>query len=255
MLLVGSVLKGYAIQASDGHIGTVGDLLFDDQSWKIRWLVVDTGTWMTGRMVLVHPSAIEKVDHEARGVLVSLTKQKVKDSPDIMRDQPVSRQMQYGLYDYYGWNSMWGGAGWFGASPMMAGGAPSSYLDSGDTATIEREIRPDDGDPHLRSLDFLKGYHIHATDGDIGHVENFLVDDVTWDVRYLIVDTKNWWFGQHVLIAPFAVMDISWTEQRIVLNVPRDKVKASPPWDPIDSVEHGYEKDLHGYYNWPGYGW
>jgi hypothetical protein len=101
----------------------------------------------------------------------------------------------------------------------------------------------------------VRGYHIHATDGSIGHVENFLIDDVTWAVRYLIIDTRNWWPGAHVLISPYAVQSIDWGDQQIHLNVTREKVKASPPWNPVEVVEEMYERRLHGYYGWPGYGW
>ena len=117
MLEVGSALKGYAIEASDGRIGTVGDFLFDDRTWKVRWLVVDTGTWLTGRKVLVHPSAIGRADYERRELSVSLTKSQVKGSPDILQDQPVSQQMERRLYDYYGWDPYWGD-NYFGMGSM-----------------------------------------------------------------------------------------------------------------------------------------
>ncbi|MBC7634699.1 MAG: PRC-barrel domain containing protein, partial [Acetobacteraceae bacterium] len=94
-----------------------------------------------------------------------------------------------------------------------------------------------------------------ATDGEIGHVENLLIDDVAWAVRYLIVDTSNWWFGQHVLIAPFAVRSISWADQLITLTLSREKVKASPTWDPMAVIDQAYQQRLHTHYDWPGYGW
>ena len=123
MLLVGSALKGYAIAASDGRIGTVSDFLFDDRTWKVRWLVVDTGNWLPGRMVLIHPSAIGQADYERRELAVTLTMEKVKGSPDLMQDQPVSQQMEYHLYDYYGWDQYWGGASYFGA-PWSSAACP-----------------------------------------------------------------------------------------------------------------------------------
>jgi len=254
MQLVVSALKGYAIEASDGKIGTVGDFLFDDQTWKLRWLVVDTGGWLTGRKVLIHPSAIGHADYERQELPVALTKAQVEGSPDIRQDQPVSRQMESHLYDYYGWDPYWGssyfGMGAIGlplASPPYVG--PSAARESGS-----EESHPDSGDPHLRSIAAVTSYHIHATDGEIGHVENFLVDDASWDVRYLIVDTRNWWPGKHVLVSPYAVREISWSERQVQLNVARGQVKASPPWNPIDMIDQAYEKRLHGHYGWPGYG-
>jgi hypothetical protein len=110
-------------------------------------------------------------------------------------------------------------------------------------------------DPHLRSMAEVSGYHIEASDGAIGHLENVLIDDLAWDVRYLVVDTRNWWFGQHVLISPFAVRDFDWADSKVHLNVSREQVKASPPWAPLDMIDRAYEQRLHAYYGWPGYGW
>ena len=109
MMHVISALKGYAIEASDGRMGTVADVLFDDSSWRVRWLVVDCGSWLTGRKVLIHPSAISRTDLEQQRFLVSLTKAQVEMSPELAEDQPVSQQMENQLYTYYGWDPHWGG--------------------------------------------------------------------------------------------------------------------------------------------------
>jgi hypothetical protein len=258
MMLVGSALKGFAIEASDGKIGTVSDFLFDDRTWKIRWMVVDTGGWLTGRKTLVHPSAIGKPDYRREEIVVRLTKQQVKDSPEILSDAPVSRQMETNLYGYYGWDPLWGGGNYLGDYYSGMGGAfdPSPYrFDSGLLEADRTGSSLDDGDPHLRSVTAVVGYHIQATDGPMGHVENFLVDDETWGIRYLIIDTKNWWPGQHVLISPYAVRAISWSDRDVTLDVTRDKVKSSPVWEPAEMIERDYEERLHGYYGWPGYGW
>jgi hypothetical protein len=258
MLIVGSALKGYAIEASDGRIGTVKTLLFDDTTWKIRWLVIDTGYWLPGRLVLVHPSAIGAPDHEQRHLPVGLSKAKVETSPDIEQDRPVTMQMQSDLHSYYGWDPYWG-PNFYG--PVGFGIAPGATFDRGGTYPGEEAMREavqmncDDGDPHLRDMTALRGYHIHATDGTIGHVENFLLDDADWVIRYLIVDTRNWWPGAHVLIAPYAVKDIDWSDREVRLNVRRDQVKSSPKWDPVEIVEGDYERRLHNHYGWPGYGW
>ena len=113
----------------------------------------------------------------------------------------------------------------------------------------------DIGDPHLRDLTSVTGYHIHATDGGICHVENFLLDDANWAIDYLIVDTSNWWIGKHVLISPYAVQNISWADEQIRLKVTREQVKTSPAWDPLDVIEQTYRRRLHTHYGWPGLGW
>lgn len=257
MLIVGSVLKGYAIEASDGRIGTVGTFLFDDTTWKIRWLVIDTGRWLTGRKVLVHPSALGLPDHERQHLPVNLTKAQIEASPDIEQDQPVTMQMQNHLYDYYGWDPYWGPDYYGGGLPGIGtSGLGMPVFRQGATMEADTLQRgSDDGDPHLRSMTAVRGYYIHATDGAIGHVENFLVDDVSWAIRYLIVDTRNWLPDAHVLISPYAVQSIDWSDNQIHLNVSRNTVKASPPWDPLEIVERAYERRLHDHYGWPGYGW
>ena len=257
MILVGSALKGFAIEASDGKIGTVCDFLFDDRTWKIRWMVVDTGGWLTGRKTLLHPSALGQPDYDRAEIPVRLTKQQVKDSPDILSDAPVSQQMETKLYGYYGWDPLWGGSSFLGGYSSGMGGAfdPVPYRFDSSVLETDHLPSPDDGDPHLRSLTAIMGYHIQATDGPIGHIENLLVDDATWGIRYLIIDTKNWWPGQHVLMSPYAVREISWSDRDVMLDVTCAKIKASPAWDPADVINQDYEAQLHGHYGWRGYGW
>ena len=257
MLQVVSNLIGFSIEAQDGPLGSVNDFLFDDTTWKTRWLVIDTGHWLTGRKVLVHPSSIGQIDYERRTIAVALTKAQVEGSPDILQDRPVSRQMQSSLYGYYGWDPYWGG-GMYGsglyADGMYGGGLgvlPFNRMGMAGGSDLALE----DGDPHLRSVKEVKGYHIHATDGDIGHVQDLLIDSTGWGLRYLIVATSNWWVGQHVLISPYAVKEVDWLGQHIRLDVDRAKVKASPAWDPIAEIGEGYERQLHSHYDWPGYGW
>ncbi|HZS93378.1 MAG TPA: PRC-barrel domain-containing protein [Chloroflexota bacterium] len=231
MLWNASAISGYAIEASDGRLGTVSDLLFEDVGWAIRWLVVDTGNWLSGRKVLLPLSALGQPDRALRQFPVKLTMQQVKDSPDIDTDQPVSRQLETHVYDYYGWNPYWGSymsggamAMPFAAPPLLSGARP-------------RETRPDEGDPHLRSIAAVTGYHIHAVDGEIGHVEDFLVDDAGWSIRFITVDTRNWWPGKKVLVSPRAVREIDWADRLIHLNVDRQKVKDGPPYDPAATVD------------------
>jgi uncharacterized protein YrrD len=254
MLQVISPLKGFAIEATDGRMGTVVDFLFDDASWKVRWLVVDCGTWLEGRKVLIHPPAISFAGLEDRRLDVKLTKAQVEGSPEWLEHQPVSQQMQSRLYDYYGWDPSWSGpylGGITGAmtSPMMA----PPYLGFRMRAEPRAEVAESQGgDPHLRSVVEVIGYHIHAVDGEIGHVEDFMFDNKDWRLHYLIVDTSNWWFGKRVLIAPNAVTGIDWSVKQVQLDVPREKVKASPPWDPLVAFNETYETHLHRHYGWPG---
>lgn len=254
MLTKASDIDGYAVAASDGRLGTVKDFLFDDVSWMVRWLVVDTGNWLSGRKVLLPPLILGHPDPKESIFPVRLTMQQVKDSPDIDTDRPVSRQMETNIYDYYGWNPYWGtgglymggftgGYGYLG-DPMAAAPSPESKRRAAQLVEIERR----NDDPHLRSIDAVTGYHIHASDGEIGHVEDFLLEDTDWSIHYLVVDTKNWWSGKKVLISPRSVRDINWTDKLVNLNVHRKKIKDSPDYDDSMTVDQAYENEFHHHY-------
>jgi hypothetical protein len=255
MLIVVAALKGFEIKATDGLIGMVSDFLFDDTTWALKWLVVDTGTWLIERKVLIHPSAIEAPTYEGGRILaVSLTRAQIEDSPNIRSDEPISREIELNLYDYYGWSPLWGGGGYFGSnaiasplsSPPMFGHVSAGTAGADDLAPVAR-------DSHLRSTTDAVGYHVHATDGMIGHVENFLIDDTKWEIRYLIVDTRNLWPGRHVLISPFAVLETSWSRNEFRLNITKETIKSSPPWEPADIIHAEFADKLHNHYNWPSY--
>ena len=248
MLQQGLAFKGFTIEATDGKIGTVSDFLFDDTTWKLRWLVVDTGSWLTDSKLLLHPSAIDHADVPAEALLVNLTRDQVEHSPKIATDEPVSLQMEYQLYGYYGIDPMWGGV--YYGNTAMTKPASSPDVDPKMLAGAQHGLHRA-GDPHLRSLVEVAGYNIHATDGEIGHVDSFLVDDESWEVRYLVADTRNWWFGAHVLLSPVAVTDIRWDEHEVKLDLTCYKIKGSPPWNATGLLDRAYAALLHAYYGWP----
>ena len=269
MLFAVSGLRGCLVKAGDGHVGSVKDFLFDDRSWRVRWMVVDTGHWLPGRQVLIHPSAIAPLDlalpakrilpmmttGDTLVVSVRLTKQQIEASPDAREDEPVTKQMETDVYDHYWWDPAWGTT-YFGASDIAAPLLePLIFSETGARQAADMESHRSEGDPHLRSVVAVNGYHVHATDGDLGHVENFLADDVNWDIRYLVIGTRDLWPGKHVQLAPFAVKDIDWSEHRINVDVTRDQVKSSPAWDPLALADQVGEQKLHRHFGWPGYGW
>jgi hypothetical protein len=260
MLWNASGINGYTIAASDDRLGTVSDFLFDDRSWRIRWLVVDTGTWLSGRKVLLPPDVLGHPDESRREFSVRLTRQQVEDSPDIDSDRPVSRQLETNVYDYYGWRPYWDSGLYMGGFGLMGGVAPVEPLlgpvplgpvPLGATARPENYPPPprDDGDPDLHSIEAVTGYYIHATDGEIGHVDDFLISDTDWEIRYLIVDTVNWWPGKKVLISPRSARDVDWSNKLLNLNVERQMVKDSPTYDPNKVVDRAYDRKFHGYYS------
>ncbi len=236
MLWDAKALIGQIAEGGDGTVGIVSDLLFDDVSWSVRWIVVDTGSWLPGRRVLLPPVAFGQPDSATRRIPVTLTMTQVKDSPDVDIDMPVSRQIEASVYNHYGWAPYWEGAMPLSNSiamplvvPLNMASNPSGLLDSDD--------RLASGDPHLRSVAAVTGYHIHAIDGEVGHAEDFLVDDALWKIRFMIVDTKNWWPGERVLIAPRSVIDINWSERLIYLDSKRQAIRDSPAFDPSSTAD------------------
>lgn len=257
MISVTSALRGLTVCATDGRVGTVSDFLFDDRTWHVRWVVIDTGNWLPGRLVLVHPQALGKPDFNRNTLQAALTRERIENSPDIQQDLPVSRQMEQGVFAYYSWDPGWGGGAFAmdgllppAISNAQIGLAPSSAITMGDT-DLPIVHPAHEGDPHLRSVSATDSYNIHATDGEIGHVSNFLVDDSSWALRYLIVDTRNWWPGKHVLLSPSCVTAIDWIGEVISVDVTQEKVRSSPEWDPASLIHDSYEAELRAHYAWP----
>lgn len=235
-------LTGFSVGATDGEIGKVKDAYFDDQRWAIRHLVVDTGGWLSERKVLISPRSVRGIDWNEEVIRVDLTKDQVKDSPSIDTDRPVSRQHEIDYYRYFGYPNYWEGANlwgntmvpypWVGAAvdPMI----PRESVDP----TVAREIRGrideelDDADVHLRSCDEVIGYEILATDGSIGEVDDFVFDDESFAIRFLVVDTRKWLPGKHVTIPPTAIDRVSWEDREVDVKMTREAVKNSPEYDP-----------------------
>ena len=240
MLCNVSDLCDYTLNAADGPIGILRDLYIDDLSWTVRFLVARTDAAAAPRYVLIAPPAIASVDRAAAVLFTSLTRQQVDNSPDVDTEKPVSRQHEVEQYGYYGFPFYWGEPGLWsgGGGPGMSlagyGGLklPEGAADQQKFAESQRELHRQRGDdPHLRSCRTLNGYHIHARDGDIGHVAGLIVDDETWMIRYLVVDTSDWWLGHKVLIAPQWISEVNWLNASIALDMTRGAIRSSPPYD------------------------
>jgi sporulation protein YlmC with PRC-barrel domain len=258
-------LEGYTIGATDGDIGSVHDVYFDDQTWTIRYLVVDTGKWLPGRQVLISPMSVREADRSLQRLAVDLTRAQVEASPDIDTAQPVSRQQELALATYYGLAPYWEGPFRWGAVPYPFGPitpALDAPIDPETRGVLREEgfhnLGPEHfearhrfqegGDPHLRSARAIMGHYIRATDGEIGHVEDFLIDDRSWAVRYIIVDTRNWWPGKKVLVSPEWVTDMDWRNATVAVNLTREQVRAAPEYDPSRPLEREEEIRLHEHY-------
>lgn len=244
MLYRAKTLQGYKLNSRDGEIGQVKEFYFDDQRWTIRYLVADTGHWLTGRQVLLSPYALGAVDHLAKDVAVDLTKKQIEDSPSLDSDKPVSRQFETTYYGYYGMPMYWGGIYNWGEYP---------YPQRDRSKWSERASTGKKWDYTLRSTRDVTGHHIQATDGAIGHVEDFIIDPETWAIRYLVVDTRNWWPGKKVLVSPQWIERVSWSESKVFVNLSREAIKQSPGFLDDSVLDRDYETVLHHHYNRPGY--
>jgi uncharacterized protein YrrD len=233
---------GYAIQAKDGELGKVKDLLFDDQKWVVRYLVADTGRWLPGRKVLISPISVLDIDWNSRRVVLSLTQEDLERSPPLEEDAPVSLQHERSYLDFLGYAYYWGAAGLWGDDPY-----PAAL--SGPT---ERENRPD-SDHHLRSMNEVRGYAICGSDGDLGSVHDFVIDDESWVLRYLAADLGRWLPGRKVLIAPVWARRVNWASREVAFDLSRHQIDQSPPYDPDAPVNREYEMRLYDYYGRPQY--
>lgn len=244
MLNKAKTLKGYKLAGLDGDIGRVKEFYFDDQHWAIRYLVADTGSWLSGRQVLISPYALKTVNKSDQHISIDLTKKQIEDSPPLDSDKPVSRQFEEDFYGYYGWPM-------YSDGPFMWGNYP--YIER-DCDKLNKSIRREKAyDPHLRSTHDVSGHHIQAADGEIGHVEDFLIEDETWAIRYLIVDTQNWWPGKKVLVSPRWIDRVSWHESKVFINLTRENIRQSPEYAEESLPTRDYEIRLHQYYCRQGY--
>jgi uncharacterized protein YrrD len=247
MLLNAKKLERCTLRATDGEIGRVHDFYFDDQEWVVRYLVADTRRWLPGRQVLIAPASLEQPELERRNVPVRLTMDQIRHGPGIETERPVSRQMEGELSAYYGWPVYWGSAiAPGGMSEPMAGiGAPGMIGPQGGASPSATAVAEEEkGDPHLRSMRELVGYHIQASDGELGHVDDFLLDPRNWAVRYLVIDTRNWLPGRKALLAPKWINRFVWEDAKVYVDLPQKLIRTGPAYDPEAPMTSDYENAL-----------
>jgi uncharacterized protein YrrD len=256
-------MLGFAIEATDGALGHVRDVYFDDEAWVVRYLVVETGDWLSNRKVLVSPISVDEPMWRSEKLPVRLTREQVRASPSIDTDKPVSRQHELSFGGYYGYPNYWGSSGFWGegyypSRMYMGAGYGGAVADhgagpGGRRGMAYRAAERSDADPHLRSCNAVIGYHIHATDGDVGHVQGMLVDEKSWAIRYLIVNTSNWWLGHQVLVAPEWITDVSWMDRKVMIDLTRQAIRESPHWDPALLPDRPQETSIYQHYGRMGY--
>ena len=244
MLNKAKTVKGYKLDSLDGEIGKVKEFYFDDQHWAIRYLIAETGTWLTGRQVLISPYALVAVNNEKQNIEINLTRKQIEESPPLESDKPVSQQFEDAYYGFYGWPLYWGGPYMWGAYPFIVR----------DPEKLKEHTQGETTwDPYLRSTRDVTGHHIQAADGEIGHVEDFIFDDETWAIRYLIINTQNWWPGKKVLVSPQWIERVSWIESKVFVNLTCETIRQSPEYTEESLLTRDYETELHRHYNRRGY--
>jgi hypothetical protein len=250
MLTKTTHLKNFVIRAIDGELGTVEQFYFDDETWAIRYFTVDTGGWLGGRQVLISPISVIRTDWQARQLDVTLTKKQVENSPNINTHEPVSRQHEAKYLAYYGYGNYWGGPYLWGPS-LYPGNLAIPPTDS--TQEGADRIQRESADSHLRSSEAVAGYYIDAADGEIGHVEGFVMDDEAWAIRYIEVGTRNWWPGKKVLVSPAWIERVSWADSKVYVALTREAIQSAPEYHESMPVTREYENRLYFHYGRPPY--
>jgi len=237
-------LLGYQLLAKDGHIGKVYNFLFDDESWRIRYMVVDTGPWILGRKVLITLAALGQPVWASETFPVNLTREKVKNSPDVDLAKPVSREYEEKLHQHYQWAEYW-------SMTTTIPGYPA-YIPQRIFAEQEKAADMEKIDSHLRSTKELFGYQVNAIEGEIGALTDLIVDDENWQLRYFIVDTSSWLGSdKQVLVALEWISNIDVVREEVLIDLNQDAIKFSPPFDPILPVNRQYEEVIYDYYGRP----
>ena len=242
MLRKAEALNKYTLGAVDGEIGKVKDFYFDDRYWTIRYLVADTGNWLEEKLVLISPYALVSVDEEGDVIATDLTKKQIENSPSADANKPVSRQFEVIYHDYYQWPEYWYGPYAWGARQFP-------------TPILERISQDEETswDGHLRSVQEVDGYGVGAADEDIGHIADFVIDDKDWSIRYLEVDTRNWWPGKHVLMSPQWIERVSWDERKVDVDLDRETIKTAPEYLRGSVISREKEIALFLHYSRDGY--
>lgn len=284
MLIKSKTIRNYKLRGIDGDVGSIKEFYFDDKYWTVRYLIANTGGWLNSRQVLISPYFLKNVDHDSEVIHIDLTKNQIENSPSIDQDVPISRQYEESYYSYYGTPLYWDGPNMWGANPYIlrdkekwsnprrestsstsgseflgssgsefagtsgseASGTNTGLTNSGNTVTTGSGST---WDSNLRSSKDVSGHKIHATDEDkIGSVDDFIIDDDTWAIRYIVINTGNLFTGKKVLISPEWIDHISWDDSRVYINLTKEAIKESPEYSDESGLTRDYESSLFGYY-------
>lgn len=254
--------KSYNLEATDGSIGDIKDFYFDDATWVVRYFVVEAGSWLFSRKVLISPMAIDKPNWAGKTLPLLISKDQVKNSPAIDTDKPVSRQHEIDYLSFYGYPFYWEGAHLWGGSitPYTVNPQNVEYMPDQVTSfkankvyeDLERQ-RHENVDPNLRSCEAIIGYSIHGNDGEVGHVSELLVDEETWAIRYFVVKTGNWLGGHKLLISTDWIDELRWMDNSVSVSVSKQAIKDAPAFESTEKLNRELEEALYEHYGLTGY--
>jgi len=236
-------LQGYRLEAIDGPIGKVDEFYFDEKFWTIRYLVVNTGNWMSGRQLLISPHAIGEISPSEHQISIKLTKKQIVDSPFLAASQMISKEFEREYYEYYVWPIYWNGPYMWGADP---------YLNK-TTPIWAQQISHDEWEPHLFSTHDISMFTIHSMDGEIGSIRDFLISDSTWTIRYLVVDSHRRLHGNYVLISSQWIASTEWGLSRFDVDISKDQIARSPEYFDDLQLTRADEGALYKHYHRRGY--
>jgi hypothetical protein len=232
---------GYEIEARDEVAGKVRDLYFDDLAWVVRYFVVDTGSWLRGKRVLLAPAAVGEPRWAQQVVPSILTRRQIAGGPHASEDIPLSRQLQIELANAYGWQRWW----------TAAMETPIRLPALMPPAEARQDVQDDDWDPNLRSTSEVLGYHIQARDGELGQLDDFICDTNSWAIRYMVLDTRKWLPGRRVLLDLGWIDRLDWHAKRARVGLSREQIKNAPPFDPEAPINRAVEQRFYDYYGRP----
>jgi len=220
-------LINHKLGASDGHIGHIKDFYFDDALWVVRYLVVDTGTWITGRLVLISPLALAGFDEEEKVLRVNLTRRQIENCPSAAEHKPISRQYEEEYFQYYNWPFYWQGGALWGLSdfPTIPPLPLSPPLEGAPAAKPE--------DAHLRSAKSVFGYTAQGVDKEAGTVSDILLDDRSWMFRGMVVENGKWAHGRKTVVPAAQIGRISWSASAVQLKTTSEALERAPEYDAV----------------------
>ncbi len=223
MLYRSKELKGRSMAGRDGELGKVADVFFDDERWVVRYLVVETGSWLSSAKVLISPASLSAEQPDGDTVRTALSREQIKNSPSVDTHQPVSRQYEASHALYYEYAPYWLGTGLWGDAAMPLPPAPMA-----PSKSPPQDVGAGGADSHLRSCAEVIGYDIEASDGAIGHLDEFLIDPRSWQILRLVIDTRNWLPGKYVQVEPARIRGVDWHTRRVQVAMTREQIKSAP---------------------------